>query len=399
MTIPPTSAVPSLNLMGSTSSADQFVRNRVAEFLPPCSLPVHPQDSRNGPVVRCVEPYITRYPSDFLPVLRSPTRDANPFFHLVEAFYFLAGRDDLATLEYFNSGFGKYSDDGVTLWGSYGGRWRKWFANDQVQLALEELTKNPDSRRVVIQMWDGNQDLVKALGNGKDTPCNLCCVLNPMPDGSLNMEVYNRSNDLIYGLFGANMVHFNVFHSYICSLLGRRKGAYHQVSSNTHLYTEFEITKKLVSERPNPLLGFELSPELSAESYVAHTRDEVNSHLRMFDDVIPHSDPSKPSRLQETLTADAAVVRGLNFLFDSFVKDRSIPATELWFADEVLIPMMNAYRIYKEEGPLLAKNALLAEQHDLRVDENVHAENVWFKAGIEWMQRRVEKRKAKENAV
>src|SRR6185369_13562421 len=82
------------------------------------------EDSRNGLVLVSPVPVMTTYLRPCQRVLFSPMRDANPFFHLMEALWMLAGRDDLAWPLYFNSKFGAYSDNGVTVHGAYGHRWR-----------------------------------------------------------------------------------------------------------------------------------------------------------------------------------------------------------------------------------------------------------------------------------
>jgi hypothetical protein len=191
------------------------------------------ETSRNGSVLVFRNPVLTTYIRPEQRVVFSPLRNANPFFHLMESLWMLGGRNDLAFPLQFNSRFKEYSDDGNTLAGAYGFRWRKYFGRDQLELAVRELVRVPDTRRVVIQMWAAN-DLG---GTGKDLPCNTQIFLD-CRHNQLNMTVTNRSNDILWGAYGANAVHFSILLEYLAALVELPIGVYRQFSNNLHLYTE-----------------------------------------------------------------------------------------------------------------------------------------------------------------
>src|ERR1041385_2620797 len=77
------------------------------------------RDSRNGPVLMTEYPVTTVYTLPCERVLFHPQRDANPFFHLYEALWMIAGRRDLKPLLRYARNMGNYSDDGETLHGAY----------------------------------------------------------------------------------------------------------------------------------------------------------------------------------------------------------------------------------------------------------------------------------------
>ena len=193
------------------------------------------RSSRNGAVLRIDEPVIVTYHKPWERVLFSPVRDCNPFFHLYESLWMLAGRNDVEPLAYYNSNIDNYSDDGKTFHGAYGHRWRRWFSFDQLTLITEELKTNHDSRRVVLGMWDSREDLLRAIEGGKDVPCNTHAYFE-IKDGLLEMTVCNRSNDLVWGMFGANVVHFSFLQEYLAGRLGVDIGNYHQFTNNLHIY-------------------------------------------------------------------------------------------------------------------------------------------------------------------
>lgn len=201
------------------------------------------RDSRNGPVTVAACPVTTVYLRPEQRVLFSKKRDANPFFHLTEAVWMMAGKWDVQYPASFAKQIREFSDDGVSLWGAYGARWRNWFGYDQIPLIIEELKRNPESRRCVLAMWDATYDktpdigdLYQAIGGGKDVPCNTHIYFQISPGGRLDMTVCNRSNDIVWGAYGANAVHMSFLQEFIARAVGVPVGTYYQMSNNYHMY-------------------------------------------------------------------------------------------------------------------------------------------------------------------
>lgn len=222
------------------------------------------QDSRNGPVYRALGPVTTCYLAPCERVEFHPERDSNPFFHFMEGLWMLAGRNDVEWISRFNKSFVQFSDNGTTFHGAYGHRWRHHFGMDQLQKSIDLLKKNRDDRRVVLQMWDPKTDLAQ---DGKDFPCNISIFFNITPDGYLDMMVSNRSNDIVWGAYGANAVHMSMLQEYVAAAVGYPVGRYWQVSFNWHSYKEtFDKVERLSrhTERqiqlPNPYEHEELTP-------------------------------------------------------------------------------------------------------------------------------------------
>jgi hypothetical protein len=207
------------------------------------------ESSRNGEVVRIPEPVMTTYENPTERVLFWPERDANPIFHLMESLWMLAGRDDVSFVEYFNKRMRTFSDDGVVLNGAYGHRWRNRFGTDQLSLLIEHLKANPDTRRAVLTMWGVDEDL-REVDTSKDVCCNTQCFFEIQND-KLNMTVLNRSNDMIWGAYGANAVHFSMLQEFIATAVGVPIGVYRQFSHNLHMYTELYDYGKYVECPPD----------------------------------------------------------------------------------------------------------------------------------------------------
>lgn len=252
-----------------------------------------PYPSRNGPMLEFNYPVTSVYENPCERVLFDETRDANPFLHFFECLWMLAGRNDLAFMTTFSNNFAKFSDDGETLHGAYGHRWRyhftrqaetgtgaatsgRWEPIDQLVLAVSELSRDPMSRRVVTQMWDPVVDLGR---DGKDLPCNTS-IMWRLRDGVLDMTVTNRSNDAVWGCYGANAVHFSFLQEYVASCLGVAVGRYYQVSNSLHVYPEFDVTKR-IWEGPLPKGKrdhFESTPLFAGDA----TQLEFDSDLHLF---------------------------------------------------------------------------------------------------------------------
>lgn len=189
--------------------------------------------TRNGVALVLPRPCTTHYERPTERVLFNEARDANPFFQLFEALWLLAGRDDVRWISQFNRQIAAYSDDGHRFHGSYGERWRRHWGFDQLERLLVELTRDRQSRRAYLGMWDPGCDLGAV---SKDLPCNVGAKVELM-DGALNIVVFNRSNDMLWGAYGTNVVQFSMLQEYLAARLGAQVGWYEQVSANFHAYT------------------------------------------------------------------------------------------------------------------------------------------------------------------
>lgn len=293
-------------------------------------FPVRRSPSRNGEVIRITEPLIVTYEKPCERVLFNQARDASPFFHTFESLYFLAGRNDLAPLQYYISDYGKFSDDGRTLNGSYGWRWRcaagvpslctkkpekgeqlcgfERPRIDQLQILINHLRRDPNSRRAVLQIWNVESDLLK-IDSSKDVCCNISCVFEireeqqpphvraPKPiTRYLDMTVFNRSNDIILGMLGANAVHFSFLLEYMACCLGVEVGQYHQVTSNAHVYTwNWKPEEWLADETPD----WYTKEEIVKTIPLVQNQDVFDKEVRRFIDHDWSDAPSQATAYQE----------------------------------------------------------------------------------------------------
>lgn len=313
------------------------------------------QPSRNGEVVVYPGPVMTEFRRPRERVLFWEDRDANPFFHLIEGVWMLLGREDLATVERYVGRMAEYSDDRETLHGAYGHRWRHSFGLDQVNTIARRLREDPTDRRCVLQMWDPTMDLDR---DGKDVPCNTNIYFSVRSSEleygpELDMTVCCRSNDMIWGAYGANAVHFSMLHEWVATLIGGvNVGRYWQLSNNFHAYVDvFEKHRHLEDHADDTLRTIKSNPYQFYRSITA----------------VPLLDCSPEHWLW---SADRILNEDFGFRSDSH------------FLSRVLKPMVAAHKAYRENvGPRRVRHAReILQQGNPRAD--------WIFAANEWLDRR-----------
>jgi hypothetical protein len=212
--------------------------------------------SRNGPVIRFPEAVMLVNENPLDRVSTWDVRDANPFFHFMESLWMLAGMNEVAPMAYYNAGIAQYSDDKEVLRGTaYGHKWRTHFGYDQLELAIKRLSSNPEDRRVVMTMWDPRTEWRDPTS--KDLSCNLQMIFGTRSERHpkskeettyLDMEVTNRSNDIVYGCLGSNVFHFTMLQEFVANACGFKVGKYYQVAFNLHGYLENDVFKRCYQE-------------------------------------------------------------------------------------------------------------------------------------------------------
>jgi hypothetical protein len=313
------------------------------------------EKTRVGDAMVARSPVCIRYYYPKQHVLVNPIRDANPFFHLMEAMWMLAGREDGVFLDHYIKNFSK--DFGVNgiIPDAYGYRWR-YGGCDQLLEIAKQLKANPTSRQAVLQMWGAKVGECELTYDGPKA-CNLVTTFR-IREGKLDMTVFNRSNDLIWGACGANAVHFPIMQEYLASMIGVRMGEYWQISNNLHLYqTHIDMLQKR-----RPIIE-ELKLHLDAhELYIALKTPFYEQPMPLIE---------HPETFDEDLF-------DIMILIDLINRDEPVYEGNISnpFLKNVVLPMAHAHRFYKTRAMAQALIEI----------ENVVA-NDWKRAGKEWLQR------------
>lgn len=308
--------------------------------------------SRNGPVKAMDEPMIITYERPEERVIFYPQRDANPFFHLYECVWMIAGRRDVASVAEYVPSMRNYSDNGRQFNAAYGYRWRKYFGVDQLRIVVDRLRQEGavDDRRTYMGMWAPARDTQPSL----DLPCNVGIAFRCRSDGTLDMTVFNRSNDLVLGATGANAVHMSFLHELVARAANLTIGKYHQVSNDMHFYIQQEKTA--------PCLGLAGSWSPQFDPYAS-------------EEVTPY--PIMEIPFEEWLVD-----------LELFMQYGNVVALRDRFFKRVLGPVVNAHKFYsKHTGHERYEGALDILDQCIAPD--------WKKACVEWVERRYVKWKEK----
>ena len=201
------------------------------------------EDTRNGAVLTLQEPLIVKVRNPRERILNDEVRLANPFFHVMEFVWMMAGSNDAEWIGNFNQQMLTYAEDDGHLHAAYGHRWMKAFGMNQISTIIRRLKADPRDRRCVLGMWSPQFDLdIEA----KDIPCNTHIYFRVVKD-RLNMLVCNRSNDVIWGMTGANAVHMTMLQEVIARASGIELGEYHVITNNAHVYCDLPNLDKMLN--------------------------------------------------------------------------------------------------------------------------------------------------------
>ena len=165
-------------------------------------------------------------------------------------------------------------DNGVTIWDEwadaegdlgpvYGYQWRSWPAADgrhidQIGEVLEQLRKNPDSRRLIVSAWNvGDLDRMALM------PCHAFFQFY-VANGRLSCQMYQRSADLFLGV-PFNIASYALLTLMIAQVCGFRTGEFVHTFGDTHLYlNHLEQAREQLARTPRRLPVMRLNPAVNS---------------------------------------------------------------------------------------------------------------------------------------
>lgn len=181
---------------------------------------------------------------------RSPV--INPAFAIAEVIWIVNGRNDLKFLHHWNKNYSDYVGNSPRVHGAYGFRLAKHFGFNQMERAYHALQNTPNSRQVLLQIWDPKIDLPLHTGaaRNRDIPCNLASLLK-VRNSRLEWMQILRSNDLFRGL-PYNIVQFTTLQEILAGWLKIKVGTFNQLSDSLHLYLKDVKTVKIAHHPRKP---------------------------------------------------------------------------------------------------------------------------------------------------
>jgi len=156
----------------------------------------------------------------------------------------------------------EWADANGDLGPVYGRQWRSWATADgreidQMQWLVEEIKRNPDSRRLVVSAWNVGELSQMAL-----MPCHNLFQFY-VADGRLSCQLYQRSGDIFLGV-PFNIASYALLTHMVAQATGLGVGDFVHTLGDAHLYSNhYEQAREQLSRQPRALPHLWLNPEVT----------------------------------------------------------------------------------------------------------------------------------------
>ena len=180
-----------------------------------------------------------------------------------ELLWFLKGETNIAYLKDNKvSIWDEWADESGELGPVYGKQWRSWegadgAAIDQISWLIDEIKRNPDSRRLIISAWN-----VADLPKMALMPCHSLFQFYVV-DGKLSCQLYQRSGDIFLGV-PFNIASYALLTHMVAQVCGLKVGDFVHTLGDAHLYSNhFDQAREQLARTPGTLPTLRLNPEVS----------------------------------------------------------------------------------------------------------------------------------------
>jgi thymidylate synthase len=197
---------------------------------------------------------------DGFPLVTTKKLHTRSIFH--ELLWFLKGDTNIRYLR----------GNGVTIWDEwadangdlgpvYGSQWRSWKSVDgrvidQISQVIDQIKKNPDSRRLIVSAWN-----VGEIDRMKLPPCHLLFQFY-VANGRLSCQLYQRSADTFLGV-PFNIASYAALTHMMAQVCDLQPGEFVHTLGDAHIYTNhFEQVRLQLSRDPRPLPTLRLNPDV-----------------------------------------------------------------------------------------------------------------------------------------
>ena len=155
----------------------------------------------------------------------------------------------------------EWADENGDLGPVYGAQWRSWPSEngpiDQIAKLVEQIKRNPDSRRLIVTAWNPAEVDKMAL-----PPCH-CLFQFYVADGKLSCQLYQRSADIFLGV-PFNIASYALLTLMLAQVTGLKPGEFIHSFGDAHLYANHKEQADLqLSREPRPLPVMTLNPEVT----------------------------------------------------------------------------------------------------------------------------------------
>ncbi len=172
---------------------------------------------------------------------------------IYELLWFLRGETNIGYLEENKVRiWDEWADEQGELGPIYGRQWRAWPTPggetiDQIAQAVDLVTRNPTSRRIVVSAWN-----VAELPKMALAPCH-CLFQFFVADGKLSCQLYQRSADVFLGV-PFNIASYALLTMMIAKVTDLQPGDFVHTFGDVHLYkNHFEQARTQLARTPGRL--------------------------------------------------------------------------------------------------------------------------------------------------
>jgi thymidylate synthase len=183
---------------------------------------------------------------------------------IYELLWFLKGDSNIKYLK----------DNGVSIWDEwadengdlgpvYGKQWRAWKTSDgtvidQIQQVVEQIQKNPDSRRLIVSAWN-----VADVDKMKLPPCHVLFQFY-VNNGEISCQLYQRSADVFLGV-PFNIASYSLLLLMVAQVCNLKPKHFVHTFGDAHLYSNHIDQAKLqLTRTPKTLPVMLLNPEVKS---------------------------------------------------------------------------------------------------------------------------------------
>jgi len=216
---------------------------------------------RTGTGTKSVFGYQMRFDlNDGFPVLTTKKLHLRSIIH--ELLWFLKGDTNI---KYLNDNdvniWNEWADEKGDLGPVYGKQWRRWQAPDgrvidQIAHVIDEIKKNPNSRRLMVSAWNPADVDKMAL-----PPCHALFQFY-VANGELSLQLYQRSSDVFLGV-PFNIASYSLLLMMVSQITGLKPREFIHSFGDAHIYNNhFEQAKEQLSREPRMLPIMQLNPKV-----------------------------------------------------------------------------------------------------------------------------------------
>lgn len=216
---------------------------------------------RTGTGTKSIFGYQMRFDlSEGFPLVTTKKLHLKSIIH--ELLWFLKGETNIAYLKQHDVKiWDAWADKDGNLGPVYGSQWRSWKTSDgkttdQISQLIEQIKKNPDSRRLIVSAWN-----VGEIPNMALPPCHAFFQFY-VANGKLSCQLYQRSADIFLGV-PFNIASYALLTMMIAQVCDLKVGDFVHTFGDAHLYSNhFDQAREQLSRKPYPLPQMKINPKV-----------------------------------------------------------------------------------------------------------------------------------------